>query len=374
MIRRRHFQHLRQWTFGPRFCSAGRFLHGGFTSSPCRITRRRFERFNFAGYDLVLSSSSSFAKGVVTPPETCHICYCHTPSRFVWRQQEYLAQSRSGRAVTYLASLVVNNMRAWDVESAQRVDYFVANSYNVARRIRKFYRRDVAAVIYPPVETAKFKPVSLAEVGDHFLVVSRLINYKRIDLAVEACTRLGLPLRVVGIGPDLLHLKRIAGPTIEFLGRLSDEQVAQELARCKALIFPGEEDFGITPVECMASGRPVVAFGAGGALETILDGETGLFFGEQSVNSLAAALEKTSRCFFSPEALQAQAARFDTSVFERQIQALIASAMKEHCYNNSVLSINRKGLGQDKKGIPPLLPLTESFKTELVAWPQNAEK
>ena len=341
-----------------------------------------FERFNFAGYDLVLSSSSSFAKGVITLPETCHICYCHTPSRFVWRQQEYLAQSRSGRAAASLISAVVSNMRAWDVESAQRVDYFVANSYNVARRIRKFYRRDVAAVIYPPVETAKFHPVGASEVGAHFLVVSRLISYKRIDLAVEACTRLNLPLRVVGIGPDLPHLKRVAGPTVQFLGRLSDEQVAQELARCKALIFPGEEDFGITPVECMASGRPVVAYGAGGALETVLDGETGVFFGDQSVNSLAAALQKISRCSFSPAALQAQAARFDTSVFERQIQALIADAMQEHSHNNSVTYINRKGLGQDnpgqdKRAAHPFLPLplSESFKTEsLVALHQNAEQ
>ena len=336
-----------------------------------------FERFDFTGYDLVLSSSSSFAKGVITPPEACHICYCHTPSRFIWRQQEYLAQSRSGRAAASLISSVVNNLRSWDVESAQRVDYFVANSYHVARRIRKFYRRDVAAVIYPPVETAKFKPAAASEIGAHFLVVSRLISYKRIDLAVEACTRLGLPLRVVGIGPDLAHLKRIAGPTVQFLGRLSDEQVAYEMARCKALIFPGEEDFGITPVECMASGRPVVAYGAGGALETMLDGETGLFFGEQSVNSLAAALEKISRCFFSPEALQAQAACFDTSVFESQIQALISSAIEEHGRSNSVTSINRNGLGQDKKLTHPLLslPLTESFKTEnLVALHQSAEK
>ena len=223
-----------------------------------------FERFDFSGYDLVLSSSSSFAKGVMTPPETCHICYCHTPSRFIWRPQEYLRQSRTARIVTALLGSVMSNLRSWDVESAQRVDFFVANSYNVARRIRKFYRRDTAAIIYPPVETGKFAPVSPSEVGSHFLVVSRLLNYKRIDLAVEACNRLQAPLRIIGIGPDMAALKRIAGPTITFLGRLSDTEVVAELARCRALIFPGEEDFGITPVECMASGRPVVAYGAGG--------------------------------------------------------------------------------------------------------------
>jgi len=322
-----------------------------------------FERFNFSGYDLVLSSSSSFAKGIITPPETCHVCYCHTPSRFVWRQQEYLAQTRSVRAASSLVSAFVNSMRSWDVESAQRVDYFVANSYNVARRIRKFYRRDVAAVIYPPVETTKFQPVSPAEVGDHFLVVSRLLSYKRLDLAVEACTRRNLPLRVVGIGPDLARLKRKAGPTIQFLGRLSDEQVTRELARCKALIFPGEEDFGMTPVECMASGRPVIAYGAGGALETVIDQETGLFFPEQTVDSLVHALEEMDSHCFDPAALQARASCFDTSVFEQQMLALVAEALEEHRGNNSIASIDRKSLKRGK--LPPLpKPLTESFKTD----------
>ncbi len=323
-----------------------------------------FERFNFSGYDLVLSSSSSFAKGIITPPETCHICYCHTPSRFVWRQQEYLSQNRSARAASSLVSAFVNSMRSWDVESAQRVDYFIANSYNVARRIRKFYRRDVAAVIYPPVETTKFHPVSPAEVGDHFLVVSRLISYKRIDLAVEACTRRGLPLRVVGIGPDLTNLKRIAGPTIQFLGRLSDEQVARELAHCKALIFPGEEDFGITPVECMASGRPVIAYGAGGALETVVEKETGLFFSEQTVASLVCALEEMDRHCFDPAALKARASCFDTSVFQKQMLGLIGAALEEYRRSNSAACIDRKSLERDKShSLMPTL-LAESFKPD----------
>ena len=321
-----------------------------------------FEQFNFTGYDLVLSSSSSFAKGIITPPETCHVCYCHTPSRFIWRQQEYLSQNRSAGAASFLVSAYVNSLRSWDVESAQRVDYFVANSYNVARRIRKFYRRDVAAVIYPPVETTKFQPVGPAEIGDHFLVVSRLLGYKRLDLAVEACTRRGLPLRVVGIGPDLARLKRLAGPTIQFLGRLSDEQVVRELARCKALIFPGEEDFGITPVECMASGRPVIAYGAGGALETVVDGQTGLFFLEQTVDSLVQALEEMDSHCFDPAALEARASCFDTSVFEQQMLTLVAEALEEHRSNNSIACINRKGLAQNKGSHLPLpKPLTENF-------------
>ena len=317
-----------------------------------------FERFDFTGYDLVLSSSSSFAKGVVTPPETCHVCYCHTPSRFVWRQHEYLRRDRSARVLTALTGSLLSSLRSWDVESAQRVDYFVANSYNVARRIRKFYRRDVAAVIPPPVETGSFTPVPPSEVGSHFLVVSRLLNYKRVDLAVEACNRLQVPLRVVGTGPELAALKRIAGPTVQFLGRLSDREVARELARCRALIFPGEEDFGITPIECMASGRPVVAYGAGGALETVLEGKTGVFFGEQTVDSLAAALGCVARMPFDVEALRAHAFSFDTVVFEERMRGLIGDAMEEHRDNNSHRRIRCRGLMSEEAMPSPFLRLS----------------
>ena len=303
-----------------------------------------FERFDFSGYDLVLSSSSSFAKGVVTPPETCHVCYCHTPSRFIWRQREYLHQSRYARILATLIGPLLNSLRSWDIESAQRVDYYVANSYNVARRIRKYYRRDVAAVVHPPVETARFAPVPPAEVGSHFLVVSRLVNYKRIDLAVDACNKLQVPLRVVGDGPDLADLKRRAGPTIQFLGKLSDAEVRAELARCRALIFPGEEDFGITPLECMASGRPVVAYGAGGALETVRDGETGLFFEEQTAESLAETLTLLSVLTFSPDALRRHALQFDSAVFEARMRCVIGNALEEHRWNNNVQSIREKSL------------------------------
>ena len=196
--------------------------------------------------------------------------------------------------------------------------------------------------------------------------MSRLLSYKRLDLAVEACTRRNLPLRVVGIGPEMADLKRRAGPTIQFLGRLSDEQVAWELARCKALIFPGEEDFGITPVECMASGRPVIAYGAGGALETVVDRETGLFFLEQTVDSLVHVLEEVDLLCFDPAALQARASCFDTSVFEQKILTLVAEALEEHRSNNSIACINRKSLAQNK-GLSPVplpKPLSDRFKSD----------
>ena len=289
-----------------------------------------FEDFDFHSYDLVLSSSSSFAKGVITPPHTCHVCYCHTPSRFAWRQHEYLSQSRKARLLSPLLRKILFDLRAWDVESANRPDYFIANSINVARRIRKYYRREVAAVIPPPIETARYAPVSPDQVGSHFLVVSRLVGYKRIDLAIDACNYLKAPLRVVGTGPDFAGLRRKAGPTIQFLGKLSDQEVASEYARCRALIFSGEEDFGMTPVECMASGRPVVAYAAGGALETVVDGHTGVLFREQTSESLAAALQTVMTIPFSPEALQSYASGFDISVFNDRMRRVLDSALEEH--------------------------------------------
>ena len=288
------------------------------------------EALDLSGYELVISSSSRFAKGVITPPETCHICYCHTPARFAWRPHDYLSRSLSTRLLSPLLVGMLSRLRAWDLQSAHRVDYFVANSYNVARRIRKYYRRDASAVIYPPVDTDRYQPAPLSEVGEHYLVVSRLIGYKRTDLAIDACNRLRLPLHVVGTGPEFGALKRKAGPTVQMLGRLPDTDVAREYARCRALIFAGEEDFGLTPLEAMASGRPVVAYGAGGALETVIDGKTGLFFREQTVDSLCVALTALPQTSFSPEALRAHALRFDTRVFEQQMRQFVQVALTEH--------------------------------------------
>jgi len=289
-----------------------------------------FEDFDLSHYDVVLSSSSRFAKGVMTQPETCHICYCHTPARFFWRHHEYLSRSASTRLLAPFMRNMLSRLRTWDISSAQRVDFFIANSHNVAQRIRKYYRREPTAVIYPPIETRLYRPALREDVGSHFLVVSRLVGYKRIDLAIEACNRLRLPLRIVGGGPEEKLLRRIAGPTIQFLGRLSNAQVANEYARCKALIFPGEEDLGMTPLECMASGRPVVGYGRGGALETIIDGKTGLFFLEQTVDSLANALIEIQSMSVMPDMLAAHASRFDIAVFREQISRFVDWAVEEH--------------------------------------------
>lgn len=287
-----------------------------------------FEGFDLSGYDLVVSSTSGFAKGVITGPETCHVCYCHTPARFAWRYHEYVAQGGYNKTVRRLLPLLVHRLRDWDYASAQRVDHFVVNSFNTARRVRKFYRRD-ADVVYAPVEADRFRIESRPS-ADYFLVVSRLVGYKRVDLAVEAMTRLGLPLKVVGSGPDLARLRALAGPTVEFLGRLPDREVADRLAHCRAFLFPGEEDFGIAPLEAMASGRPVIAFAAGGALETVIAGETGVFFEEPTPESLMGAVRDLDKMSVRPSRIRAHAERFDVRAFQRRLRALVEAKVAEH--------------------------------------------
>jgi glycosyltransferase involved in cell wall biosynthesis len=279
-----------------------------------------FEQFNLSGYDLVLSMSSAWSKGVITRPETFHVNYCLTPMRFAWSYYDYIAREELSGVALLVLPLVISYLRLWDVVSAQRVDRFIAISHTVARRIEKYYRRR-PAVIYPPVNTAHFSPSDGYD--DYFLVVGRLIPYKRTDLAVRACTRLRLPLKVIGDGRDRQKLQRMAGPTVEFLGRLSDEETRRYLARCRALIFPGEEDFGITPVEAMASGRPVIAFAGGGALETVVEGVTGCFFTEPTVDSLAAVLAGFDPARFDPRAIAAHAAQFHTEVFKQKLRSFL---------------------------------------------------
>lgn len=287
-----------------------------------------FEQFDLSDYEVVLSSTTGFAKGVITGPETCHICYCHTPARFAWRSHEYIAQGNYGRTTRRALALILHGLRAWDYASAQRVDYFIANSRNTARRIRKFYSRD-SDVIQAPVDCSRFHPSGQAP-ENYFLVLSRLVGYKRIDLAIEAFNTLNLPLWIVGSGPDLARLRSLAGPTIKFLGQLPDAAVAGLLANCRALIFPGEEDFGITPLEAMASGRPVVAYASGGALETVVESQTGVFFHSPTPGALMEAAACLTQRDFDSSVLQARAAQFDVAEFQQRLEKLVQAQFMAH--------------------------------------------
>ncbi len=283
-----------------------------------------FDRLDLSGYEVVLSNKSGFCHGVRTGPDTTHICYCLTPTRYIWDLDSYLARERFSPPVQVLARLVARLYRRWDFAAAQRVDHFIAISTEVQARIRRFYRRN-SSLIFPPVEVAeRFTPAPAHD--DYFLVVSRLIPYKRIDLAVEACTRLGLPLLVAGSGRDRQRLEALAGPTVQFLGYVPDDDLPDLMARCRALIFPGLEDFGIVPVQAQAAGRPVIAFRGGGALDTVIPGKTGAFFDEPTVESLAAALRAFDARDYDPVVLRAHAMRFDRSVFIREIRAAVEQA------------------------------------------------
>lgn len=286
------------------------------------------ETLDLRGYDLVLSSSSAFAKGVITRPETVHICYCHTPMRWCWNYDEYVEREHLGKIARSILPFLITGLRIWDQTSATRVDHFIANSPIVAERIRKYYRRD-AIYIPPPVDASRFPFDPTLQPDNYFLILSRLVPYKRIDLAIQACNQLQLPLAIIGGGRDLERLKRLAGPTIRFLGRLPDEQVVHYYTHCRALIFPGEEDFGITPLEAQVCGRPVIAYGAGGALASVIDGVTGIFFREQTVESLTTAIATFNEHTFNPSVIHNHALEFDTPRFHRRILQFIETKMSD---------------------------------------------
>ena len=275
---------------------------------------------NLEPYDLVVSSSSGYAKGIHVHPDAIHVCYCHTPMRWVWSYDSYSARESFGGGLRAVLPTVIGALRNWDEGASRQPDHFIANSRVVAERIQRAYGR-TAEVIYPPIDVNRFQVGT--EQDDYYLILARLVSYKRIDLAVTAFTRMGKRLVVVGTGTALNDLKAIAGPTVEFKGRLSDAEVDTYVRRCRALIFPGEEDFGMAPLEIAAAGRPTIAFGAGGALETVISGSTGLFFGEQTVESLIDAVQEFERHSWSASLIRKHAENFSIEVFrERMTQFL----------------------------------------------------
>jgi glycosyltransferase involved in cell wall biosynthesis len=283
-----------------------------------------FESFDLSEYDLVLSSSSAFAKGVITQPHTVHICYTHAPMRYVWTTRSYVKSARANRLARIVLEPMLHYLRVWDVVAAHRVDRYIANSHAVARRIEKFYGK-TSDVIYPPVDTKRF---SISEdVEDYYIIASRFVPYKRLDLAVEAFTRLGRPLKIVGGGKHRKALETLAGKNIEFLGHVDDAELPKLMARAKAYIMPGEEDFGIAPVEANACGRPVIAYAAGGALDTQIDGVTGVLFQHQTVEDLCAAVLALDEQTIDPVRIRAHALQFDTEAFIENINRIICSEL-----------------------------------------------
>lgn len=275
------------------------------------------EQFDFSGYDLVISISASFAKGILTKPGVRHICYCLTPPRFLWDDsQKFVEEFGYSQLLKKILPPFITYLRLWDHEASCRVDEFWSISSFVKDRIDKYYHRP-SLVIYPPVNVNKFK-ISQKR-GEYFFMVGRLVSYKKFDLAIKVFNKLGLPLKIAGIGPESKKLKKIADKNVEFLDLVSDKKLADLYADSRALIFPQEEDFGIVPLESMASGKPVIAYGSGGALETIVEGETGLFFREMSEESLTEAIQKFKNMEFNSQACRSQAEKFDVSVFRKKI-------------------------------------------------------
>lgn len=284
------------------------------------------ESFDLSGYDLILSSEAGPAKGIIPPPDSVHICYCHSPMRYIWDlyPQYY---HKSGWLARLAMRLTSSWLRAWDVTTSARVDHFIANSAFVAKRIEKFYRRE-ATVIHPPVDVSRFELSDAPE--DYYLCAGQITPYKRIDIAIEACTRLNKRLVVIGSGATK-EMKRQAGPTITFLDKIDDQAMARHFRNCRALLFPGVEDFGIVPLEVMASGRPVLAYRRGGAVETVVDGETGLFFEEQTAESLMDALTRFEAQIdgFDPAAMRRHAQGWNREIFKERLQAFITAQLRE---------------------------------------------
>ena len=306
------------------------------------------EQLDLRGYDLIISSESGPAKGIIPPPGALHVCYCHSPMRYVWNMfHEY--RHEAGPVKRALMLPAAHYIRGWDALSAQRVDHFIANSHNVADRIARYYRRE-ATVIPPPVNVDEFALAPGDEDGGYDLMAGELVGYKRPDLAVAAYNALGRRLVVSGGGEMLDTIRRMAGPTVTVLGPQPFANLRALYSGCRALVFPGEEDFGIVPVEAMASGRPVMAFGRGGALETVIDGVTGLFFPEQSVEAIIAAERRLGALRFDPLTIRRHAEAFSAGIFESRMRAFLgACAPREE-------SLRRGGPTPVSARIPALVP------------------
>lgn len=292
------------------------------------------ESYNLSDYDLVISSSSAFAKGIVTRPETLHISYCHTPTRYLWTDSlSYVEELRVPKIIKGLLPPVLSYLRLWDRMAADRVGVFAANSETVAERIRKYYGRE-SAVIHPPVDVESFYVSK--EMGNYFLIGGRLVSYKRFDIAVKAFSQLGIPLKVFGEGPELVHLKALAKSNVQFLGRVSDAEKRELYSRCIAFLHPQVEDFGITAIEANSSGRPVIAYAKGGAVETIVSGLTGTFIQEQTWEHLAHAIIRFRPELFDAEIIRKRALVFGREIFKERMGELVQKEWATFCARRGI--------------------------------------
>jgi glycosyltransferase involved in cell wall biosynthesis len=312
MVSEKIRRHKVSTTFIGRLPRARRFYKRYLPLMPLAL-----EQLDLRGYDLILSSEAGPAKGIIPPPSAMHLCYCHSPMRYVWNMyHDY--RERAGPLTRLLMPMMTHYLRLWDAASAQRVDRFVANSRTTAARLRRYYGRE-AAVIPPPVDVDAFEIAGDAERGDYLLMVGELVPYKRPDLAVEACNRMKQKLVVIGGGEMLDRIRKLAGPTVTVLGPRPFAELRHHYARCRALVFPGEEDFGIVPVEAMASGRPVIAFGRGGTTETVVPNVSGVLFPEQTVEALIEAIWTCTVTDFNPARIAAHAQQFSRARFTERM-------------------------------------------------------
>ena len=279
------------------------------------------ELFDLQDYDMIISTSHCVAKGIIPHPQALHVCYIHSPMRYAWNQYfSYFSPAKLSFLSRLIIPPLIHHLRIWDESSSSRVDHFLANSKNVAQRVEKYYRRQ-AEVLHPPVETDFFQPGKENE--DFYLIVSALVPYKRIDLAIEAFNQVGASLKIIGQGPDYKKLKKSAKENIQFLGALEAEELLRFYQTAKALLLPGEEDFGITSLEAQACGIPVIAYARGGALESVVPGKTGLFFPELKVESLLSVLDKFKSMEFNKNIIRENAMRFSRDIFKEKISSYL---------------------------------------------------
>jgi len=288
------------------------------------------ERFDLSGYDMVLSSSATYAKGVRVPAGVPHVCYCYTPTRYLWEDvRNYVSGFLANPLVRFVGEFFFGPVRAWDFRAAQRPHKIAAISNHIARRIKEVYKRDADAVIFPPVDISKYRNVDTSRPRQYFLMAGRLLPYKKFDLGIEVANALGLPLKIIGEGRDRTRLEAIAGPTVEFLGWVDDAKLTELYAGARAIIFPQVEDFGLVAAEAIAVGTPVIAYRGGGAIDIVEENKGGIFFDAQTVESLSEAVKKFSSTRFDPTAVAHTAQKFDKAVFKQELARMVGTAVKE---------------------------------------------